>query len=115
MNLRLLTLTICLGSWAAAPAVGLAVSVHSLEYHSAESIHSVDPFMIASHGHHHEIEDPAHSHEIVRSVEGPAQVIVVQAVERRASARLSAVGIISSLLPTGLPPPEPHKICVMLL
>lgn len=101
--------------WASSPVAALLVSVHILEHESDAPSHSLDPRFAASHGHHHELDVPDHSHEVISVSKTPSPDLLQEWI---GADNLSTgdIGSLSSCpTPVALPPPRHQGFCVMLL
>jgi len=115
MRARLLALTICLVGWASSPVAALLVSVHILEHESDAPSHSLDPRFAASHGHHHELDVPDHSHEMISASETPSLESPFKWPGVNDLSTGESGALYSRPIPVALPPPRHQALCVMLL
>lgn len=115
MRIRWLALMVCLLGWASSPVAALLASIHLLEHDSAAPGHSLDPRFVASHGHHHEVDVPDHSHEAIPFSKTPSSEFPDLWFGIEHGSEVVTQSASACPTPVALPPPQLHALCVMLL
>lgn len=115
MRIRWLAVIVCLVGWASSPVAALMVSVHILEHGSESPSPRLDPRFAASHGHHHEVDVPDHSHKILPSTEIQRPDLPDRRLGEDPMSTREPDSVSSCPIPVALPPPRYQALCVMLL